>query len=126
MAQILNRVLYGCVALGNIFDDAVEFFVRGITCAHVVLHAAVHIAHNFLKLQTHEYLFCPPILGIEDGVLAGGEGVPFSVFELEDARGKDDREEHVEDIAGTDGRCGEICNCDGVHEPHLEHLESQL
>ena len=59
-------------------------------------------------------------------MLACGEGVPLSVFKLEDARGKDDVKEHVEDIVGTDWRCGETRDCNGVHEPRLEHLESRL
>ena len=68
------------------------------------------------EFQTHEYLFCPPLPGIENG-----QGVPLSVFELEDARGKDDDKEHVKDIVGTDGRFGEGYDCNGVHEPRLEH-----
>ena len=103
-----------------------QFFVQVVACAHAVFHAAVHVAHDLLKLQTHEYLVCPPIRGVEDRALVGGQGVPLSVFELEDARGKDTGKEHVEDIVGTDGCCGEGYDCDAVHEQRLEHLESQL
>ena len=52
--------------------------------------------------------------------------MPLSVLKLEDARGEDDSKEHVEDIVGTDGRFGEGCNYNGVHEPCLEHLEPRL
>ena len=78
--------------------------------------------YYLLKLQTHEYLFHPSIPGVENRALVGGQGVSRSVFDLEDAHGKDDDKEHVEDIVGTDECCGKGCDCDGVEEPRLEHL----
>ena len=44
LAEILNCVLRGCVALRKIFDDAVDFFVR-----FVCYHATVHVTRNLLK-----------------------------------------------------------------------------
>ena len=72
MAEVLNCVLRGCVALDKIFDDAVEFFVRVVSCTHAVFHAAIHVACDLLKFQTHKYLFRPPIPGVENRALVGG------------------------------------------------------
>ena len=52
--------------------------------------------------------------------------MPLSELELEDVRDEDDGKEHVDDIVGTDGRFCEECNCDGIHEPCLEHLKPRL
>ena len=59
-------------------------------------------------------------------MLVDGQGVPLSVFKLEDAHGEDDDKEYAGDTVGTDGRFREECDCDGVYEPRLEHLEPRL
>ena len=51
----------------------------------------------------HVHLLQPSVPSVEDGALSDREGMPISVFELKHAHGKDDGNEHVEDIAGRDG-----------------------
>jgi hypothetical protein len=49
LAEVLDGVLRGRMALGEILDDAVEFFVGAGDRTIAVLHAAAHVARDFLE-----------------------------------------------------------------------------
>ena len=63
-----------------------------------------------------QYLFLSPIPGGADGLVGIREGVPLGVCKLEYTCGKDDDKQHVQDVGGWDGLCGEYGKCDGIYE----------